>query len=133
MFPIFDPYLVTKHKLMNLFPKGEQYPFLYKLSYLIYYLIQFHLLRNPIPPLPEANLLTPVLLWEGPPIRIVWRIALGPWGHPEFDQSRREQVHPGAVSLSDPLGKCLFKCPVGSFHHPRTLGPICSMQFPFDV
>ena len=24
MFPIFDLYLVTKRKLMNLFPKGEQ-------------------------------------------------------------------------------------------------------------
>ena len=45
MFPIFDPYLVTKRKLMNLFPKGERHPFLYKLSYLIYYLTQlFHLL-----------------------------------------------------------------------------------------
>ena len=65
MFLIFDPYLVTKCKLMNLFSKGEQHPFLYKLSYPIYYLIQFHLLWNPISPLPEANLLTPVLLWEG--------------------------------------------------------------------
>lgn len=65
MFPIFDLYLVTRRKLMNLFPKGEEHPFLYKLSYPIYYLIQFHLLRNLISPLPEANLLTPVLLWEG--------------------------------------------------------------------
>ena len=45
MFPISDLYLVTKHNLMNLFPKGEQHPLLYKLSYLIYYLTQlFHLL-----------------------------------------------------------------------------------------
>ena len=30
---------------MNLFPKGEWHPFLYKLSYLIYYLTQLlHLL-----------------------------------------------------------------------------------------
>ena len=35
---------------MNLFPKGERHPFLYKLSYLIYYLTQlFHLLRNSSP------------------------------------------------------------------------------------
>ena len=26
MFPIFDPYLVTKCKLINLFPKGEWHP-----------------------------------------------------------------------------------------------------------
>ena len=64
MFPIFDPYLVTKRKLMNLFPEGEWHPFLYKLLP--------DLLPYPIPsavksypPLPEANLLTPVLLWEG--------------------------------------------------------------------
>ena len=60
------------------------------------------------PPLPEANLLTPVLLWEGPPIHnFMWRIALGLWGHPESEQSRRKQVHPGAVSLSDPPGESL--------------------------
>ena len=64
MFSIFHPYLGTKRKLMNLFPKGERHPFLYKLSYPI-------LLPYPVPsavkshpPLPEANLLTPVLLWE---------------------------------------------------------------------
>ena len=44
MFLISDPYLVTKCKLMNLFPKGERHPFVYKLSYPIYYLTQFHLL-----------------------------------------------------------------------------------------
>ena len=45
MFPIFDLYLGTKRKLMYLFPNGEQHPFLYKLSYLIYYLTQLlHLL-----------------------------------------------------------------------------------------
>ena len=45
VFPVFDPHLITKHKFVNLFPKGEWHPFLYKLSYLIYYLTQlFHLL-----------------------------------------------------------------------------------------
>ena len=52
---------------------------------------------------------------------------MGLWGHPESEQSRRKQVHPGAVSLYDPPGECLFQCPVGSFHYPRTLGPICHM------
>ena len=65
MFPVFDPYLVTKRKLMNLFPKGERHPFLVQ-TWLP------DLLPYPVPsavksysPLPEANLLTPVLLWEG--------------------------------------------------------------------
>ena len=34
---------------------------------------------------------------------------MGPWGHPESEQSRQIQVHPGAVSLYDPLEECLFK------------------------
>ena len=62
------PHLILGHKFMNLFPKGERHPSLCKLSYLIYYLTQlFHLLWNFISPccLPEAKLLTPVLLWEG--------------------------------------------------------------------
>ena len=58
---------------------------------------------------------------------------MGPWGHRESEQSRWKQVHPGAVSLYGPLGECLFKCPVGSFHNPRTLGPICCMYFPLDA
>ena len=52
---------------------------------------------------------------------------MGLCGHPESEQSRQKQVHPGTVSLYDPFGECLFKRPVGSFHHPRTLGPICCM------
>ena len=41
------PHLIPGHKFVNLFPKGEWYPFLYKLSYLIYYLTQLlHLLWN---------------------------------------------------------------------------------------
>ena len=47
---------------------------------------------------------------------------MGPWGHPESEQSRRKQVHPGVVSLYDPLGESLFQYLVGSFHHLRTLG-----------
>ena len=38
VFPVLDPHLITEHKFMNLFPKGEWYSFLYKVSYLIYYL-----------------------------------------------------------------------------------------------
>ena len=58
---------------------------------------------------------------------------MGPWSHPESEQSRWKQVHPGAVNLYDPFGECLFKYLIGSFQHPRTLGPICSVQFPFAV
>ena len=59
------------------------------------------------PLLPGANLLTPVLLWVGPPIHnFIRRIAMGLWGHPESEQSHQKQVHAGAVILYDPLGKC---------------------------
>ena len=54
---------------------------------------------------------------------------MGPWGHPESEQSLWNQANPGAVSLYDPFGEHLFKRLIGSFHHPRTLGPICSVQF----
>ena len=59
---------------------------------------------------------------------------MGPWGHPESEQSRRKQVPP-TVSLYDPLGGCLFKCPVGSFHHPRTLGlyAVCNFHLMFKA
>ena len=37
---------------------------------------------------------------RGPPTQnCLWRWAMGPWGHPESEQSRQKQVHPGAVSL----------------------------------
>ena len=58
---------------------------------------------------------------------------MGPWGHPESEQSCRKQVHPEAVSFYDPLGEDLFKCPIALFHHARTLGPICHMQFPLGI
>ena len=32
---------------------------------------------------------------------------MGLWGHPESEQSCRKQVHPGAISLYDPLGESL--------------------------
>ena len=38
VFPVLDPHLITRHKFVNLFPEGKRHPFLYKLSYLIYYL-----------------------------------------------------------------------------------------------
>ena len=45
------PHLIPGHKFMNLFSKGRWHPFLYKLSYLIYYLTWlFHLLWNLISP-----------------------------------------------------------------------------------
>ena len=135
MFPIFDSYLVTKRKLLNLFPKGERHPFLYKLRYLIYYLTQFHLLWNPLPPYLRQICWHLFYYGRGPPIHsFLWRIALGLWGHPESEQSCWKQVHPGAVSLYDPLGESLW-CPVGSFHHLRTLGlyAVCSFHLMFKV
>ena len=58
------------------------------------------------PPLSEANLLTPILLWEeASHTQFCMGNSLGLWGHPESEQSRRKRVHPGAVSLSDPPGE----------------------------
>ena len=60
---------------------------------------------------------------------------MGLWGHPKSEQSHRKQVHPGTVNLYDPLGEFLFKYPVGSFHHPRTLGlyAVCGFHLMFKV
>ena len=60
---------------------------------------------------------------------------MGPWGHPESEQSHGQQVHSEAVSLHDSLGECLFKCPAGLFQHPRTAGAsaVCSFHFMFEV
>ena len=82
MFPVLDPYLVIGHKLVNKFPKGEQHIFLYKLSYLIYYPVVPSVVISQ-PPLPVANLPTPVLLWEGSPIdNFIRRITVGLRGYP---------------------------------------------------
>ena len=58
----------------------------------------------------------------------------GPWGHPESEQSRREQIHQ-EQSVSLLCLESLFKCPVGSFHHPRTLGlyAVCNFHLMFNV
>ena len=71
------------------------------LSYLIYYLTQlFHLLWNLISPYLRQIYWHLFYYGRGPPIHnFVWRIAMGRWGHPESEQSRWKQVHPGAVSL----------------------------------
>ena len=56
---------------------------------------------------------------------------MGLWGHPESEQSHQKQVHPGALSLYDPLGESVK---VSSWLIPpsQNSGPICSVQFPFD-
>ena len=51
VFPVLDPHRITRHELVNLFPKPERHPFLYKLSYLIYYLGQLFHLCEISPPL----------------------------------------------------------------------------------
>ena len=57
---------------------------------------------------------------------------MGLWGHPESEQSRRKQVHPGAVSLSDPLGESLYV--PGWFIPPsQSPGPMCSVHLMFKV
>ena len=89
-----------RHTFVNLFPKGEWRPFLYKFSYLIYYLtLLLHLLWNLISPY-----LRQIYYGRGPPVHnFVWRRPMGRWGHPESEQSRRKQARPGTVSLQDPL------------------------------
>ena len=58
----------------------------------------------------------------------VQRIAKGLWGHPESEQNRQKQV--SMIHLES-----LFKCPVGSFHHLRTLGlyAVCNFHLMFIV
>ena len=48
MDPSILGHLLTRHKFMNLFPKGEWHIFLYKLSYLIYYLTQLQILKRQV-------------------------------------------------------------------------------------
>ena len=135
MFPIFDPYLATRRQLMNLFPKGKRHPFLYKLSYLIYYLTQFHLLRNPIPLTWGKFVDTSFIMGGGLP----YTISYG-----EYSWDRRV-----ILSLSRAIGskstqeqsvsvihlESLLKCLVGPFHHLRTLGlyAVCSFHLRFKV
>ena len=81
--------------------QGEWHPFLYKLSYLIYYLTQlFHLLWNLISPYLRQICWHLFCYGRGPPIHnSVQRTDVGLWGHPESEQSHQKQAHPGAVSL----------------------------------
>ena len=51
---------------------------------------------------------------------------MGPRDHPESEQSGQEQIHQ-EQSVSLIHLESLFKCLVGSFHHPRTLGPVCCL------
>ena len=101
VFPVLDHTWSPGHKFVNLFPKGEWHPFLYKLSYLICYLTQlFHLLWNLISPYLRQICWHLLYYGRGPPIHnFVRRRAMGLWGHPESEQNRRKQVHPGTVSL----------------------------------
>ena len=95
------PHLIPGHKFVNLFPKRERHPFLYKLSYLIYYLTQlFHLLWNLISPYLRQIFWHLFYYGRGPPLHnFVRRRAMGLWGQPESEQSHRKQVHLGTVSL----------------------------------
>ena len=121
--PTPDPW----HRFMNLFPKGEWHPFLYKLSYLIYYLTQlFHLLWNLISPYLRQICWHLFYYGRGPPIQnFMQRIAMGPWGHGVIlslsraigSKSTQEQ----SVSMIH-LKSVSFKCLVGSLRHPRISG-----------
>ena len=129
-WPTLDP----QAQICESVPQGGTVP-LYKLSYPIYYLTQFHLLWNPISPYLTQICWHLFYYGRGPPIHnLLWRIALGPWGHPESEKSHWKQVHPGAVSLYDPFGQSL-KCLFGSFHHLRTLGlyAVCIFYLMFKV
>ena len=74
------PHLIPRHKLVNLFPKGEWHPFLYKLSDLIYYLTQFHLLWNPIPPYLRQSCWHLFYDGRGPPIHNFTEKSCGTMG-----------------------------------------------------
>ena len=120
------PHLIPRHKLVNLFPKGEWHPFLYKLSDLIYYLTQFHLLWNPIPPyLRQICWDTCFIMGGGLPYTILYREELWDCGVILSLSSAVGSKSTQEQSASKIHMESLFTCPVGSFHHPRTLGPRC--------
>ena len=51
-----------------------------------------------------------------------------PWdGGVILSLSRAVGNRPAQEQSVSKIHLSLFKCPVGSFHHPRTLGPICCM------
>ena len=81
IFPVLDPHLIPGHKFVSLFPKEEWHPFLYQLSYLIYYLSQlFHLLWNLISPYMRQICWHLFYYGRGPPIHnFIRKIAMGPW------------------------------------------------------
>ena len=67
-FPVLDPHLITRHELMNLFPKRERYPLLYKLK--LPDLLPYPVVASAVkshPPLPVANLPTPSYYGRGSP------------------------------------------------------------------
>ena len=117
-------------------PQGGTAPFLIQTKF-------SDLLPDPVVPsaakshllLPEANLLTPVLLWEGAShTQFHTENSHGTLGS-SWVWAEPSETSPPTVSLCDPLGGCLFKCPVGSFHHPRTLGlyAVCNFHLMFKA
>ena len=127
------PHLIPRHKFVNLFPKWGWHPFLYKLSYLIYYLtLLFHLLWNLIFPYLRQICWHLFYYGRGPPIHNLYREE--PWdcgvilslSRAVGNKSIQEQSV-SKMNVGECLGECLFKCPDGFFHHLRTLGPICCM------
>ena len=59
---------------------------------------------------------------------------MGPWGHPESEQSHWEQIHQ-EQSVSLILLESLFKCPVGSSTIPELWGlyAVCNFHLMFNI
>ena len=88
------------------------------------------------PPLPEKNLLTPILLWEeGSHTQFCMENNLGTVGVilSLSRAVRSKSIQEQSVSMIHL--ESLFKCPVGLFHHLRTLGlyAVCSFHLMFKV
>ena len=120
-----------RHTFVNLFPKGEWHPFLYKLSYLIYTLPSCSVCCEISSPLTWGKF----IMGGGFPYTIL--SGEEPWdGGVILSLSRADGNKPAQEQSVSKIHLSLFKCPVGSFHHPRLyagaigptiLGPICCM------
>ena len=105
------PHLIPRHKFVNLFPKWGWHPFLYKLSYLIYYLtLLFHLLWNLISSYLRQICWHLFYYGRGPPIHNLYREE--PWdcgvilslsravGNKSTQEQSLSKIHLESVSLS---------------------------------
>ena len=121
------PHLIPGHKFVNPFPKGEWHPCTNLVTWFIT-LPSCSICCEISSPLTWGKFVDICFIMGG---GLPYTVLYGeePWdcgvtlslSRGVGNKSTQEQ------SVSKIHLEGLFKCPVGSFHHPRTLGPICFM------